>query len=172
VLLIAATFVAPLAPTLLAPPPVSASVPNGASEPEAASTQVALAPTNTPNTVILQLSATPTRPPSATPTPTNTPYVLVSSTPGATEADSGEADSATTIVCSALVNWNLNLRSGPGLDYSRLLTIPYNTSLSLTARDETATWWYTTYQNESGWVSGEYVTLTGECTDLPVRDQE
>jgi hypothetical protein len=174
VLLIAATFVAPLAPTLLAPPPIalSASVPNtnvsATAEPE--STEVAFAPTS--NAAILQLSATPTRLPSATPTPTNTPYVLVSPTPGAPEADSGEADAPQTVICSALVNWNLNLRSGPGLDTSRLLTIPFNTSLSLTARDEAATWWYTTYQNESGWVSGEYITLTGECTDLPVREQE
>jgi hypothetical protein len=138
--------------------------------------QVALAPTNTLNAAVVQLSATPTRLPSATPTPTNTPYLLLSPTPGTTtytpDTATGTTEDTALLLasdCWGLVNYNLNLRSGPGMDYSRILTIPYSTTVNVSGRNEDSTWWSVTYETETGWVDGEYLALTGDCADLPVQ---
>lgn len=138
--------------------------------------EVALAPTHTP-TPVLQLSATPTRLPSGTPTPTNTPYLLLSPTPGITtgtpDTATGTAEEAALLPasdCWALVNYNLNLRTGPGMDYSRILTIPYATTVNVSGRSEDSTWWSVTYETETGWVDGEFIMLTGDCSDLPVQE--
>jgi hypothetical protein len=129
--------------------------------------QVAAAPTEIPPS-ILQMSATPTRLPSATPTPTNTPYILVSPTPNAASA-TAQSSVAQPSDCLGVVNANLNLRTGPGMDYTLVLTIPFSTTLHVSGRNEAATWWFVSYPSETGWVSGDFLTLGHACADLPVR---
>jgi uncharacterized protein YraI len=116
--------------------------------------------------VVMQLSATPTRLPSVTPTPTHTPFVIVSPTPGAT-LDTQEAVTVQPANCSAVVTNNLNLRGGPGLDYQLLLTIPHNTVLTVGDSNEDSTWWQVSYNGNTGWVKGEYLNFYGDCPDAP-----
>lgn len=51
----------------------------------------------------------------------------------------------------------LNLREGPGTSYTRLLTIPNNTELTVTAID--GDWGRTSYNGQEGWISLEYTAF-------------
>ena len=54
---------------------------------------------------------------------------------------------------------SLNLRSGPGTDYSSLISIPGSAVLTVTGIDNG--WYKTSYNGFEGYVSSDYVTLTG-----------
>lgn len=97
--------------------------------------------------------------PSATPTPAASEEVVPEST-----AESVVESAAT---CMIVVDYNLNLRDKPAADTSTvLLSIPFGTLVSTTGR--TATNWYSvTYEGQSGWLSGEYVTPQAACSQLP-----
>lgn len=63
----------------------------------------------------------------------------------------------------------LNLREGPGTGYTRLLTIPDGTELTVTAID--GGWGRTGYNGQEGWISLEYtafVAPTPPPSELPV----
>jgi hypothetical protein len=175
-LLVASTFVVPVASRSLAPSAVGA---RASTNPTATSdivnvvqmtpaNQVVILPTHTPDAAVLRLSVTPTRLPSLTPTPTNTPFVLASPTNGAVNSAT-LVESVETSLCSAVVSKNLNLRSGPGTNNEVLLTIPFSTTINVSARGEASSWWFVRYQTQMGWVSGDYLTLGTGCEDLPVR---
>jgi hypothetical protein len=72
-------------------------------------------------------------------------------------------------VCLASVNYNLRLRTEPSRDADTLLIIPYATTINLYARNSDAAWWLTTYQDQEGWVDGEFLTLSAACSNLPAR---
>ena len=55
----------------------------------------------------------------------------------------------------------INLRQGPGLDYSILAEIPYETSLIPMARS--GDWFYVEYESHMGWVNIDYVFRNGAC---------
>ena len=55
----------------------------------------------------------------------------------------------------------INLRRGPGLEYSVLAEIPYRTILSPTERSRE--WFKVAYQSETGWVHIDYVFRNGAC---------
>jgi hypothetical protein len=133
---------------------------------------IALVPSATPDAALLQLSATPTRFPSPTPTPTNTPYIIATTTANtadaAVPADQSSASASTD--CLGVVRQNVNLRDGAGTEFKLLLTIPFSTTLNISARNKASTWWYVRYNNQSGWVSGEYVNADASCADLPVKN--
>jgi len=187
VLLIAATFAVPLVSRLdlFAPmtnPQAVGNAPTASdnlvnisetgrgSQPESVQ-QIPLMATNTPGAIALEVSATPTRLPSITPTPTNTPYMLVSPTPGTAVTTQNESQPVviTERTCLAVVQNNLNLRSGPGMDQQLLLTIPSSTTLDLSGRNQDSSWWFVQYQAQAGWVNGDYLTLGPGCEDLPLR---
>ncbi len=54
---------------------------------------------------------------------------------------------------------SLNMRSGPGTDYRKLASIPSNASLSIIGEENG--WFKISYNGSSGYVSSDYVTLTG-----------
>ncbi|MCY3914664.1 MAG: SH3 domain-containing protein [Chloroflexi bacterium] len=55
----------------------------------------------------------------------------------------------------------INLRQGPGLEYSVLAEIPYQRNLSPTARS--GEWFKVEYQADTGWVHIDYVFRNGAC---------
>lgn len=59
----------------------------------------------------------------------------------------------------------LNLRSGPGTDYDMLTTIPADAELTITGTE--SGWYKTSYDGVSGYVSGDYVTLTDKTPAEP-----
>lgn len=140
------------------------------------------APTQTPTP-----SPTRTPPPTMTPTPnliatlfaqlTLTPVVPSSTADQPTSAPDSDGTpipaSATprpvTAFCLASVNNNLRLRSAPSRESETLLVIPYTTVLELTARNSDSTWYATTYEGQSGWVDGEFLSLGASCAALPFR---
>ncbi len=123
---------------------------------------------------------TPTIPTTPTPTiprptrivfPTATPTSEASATPAAeatgaasSSAVLGEASAQT---CGIIVDYNLNLRDQPTTDGSTvLISIPFGTTVSADAHNSD-NWYHVAYEDQIGWVSGEYVTASAACANLP-----
>jgi hypothetical protein len=68
-----------------------------------------------------------------------------------------------------MLQFNVNLRESPDLDAELLLTIPFDTVVSLFAQSEDGEWWFTEYEGQAGWLKAEFLTLTASCELLPVR---
>lgn len=125
---------------------------------------VSQSPTTTPPPTVTQsptVTASPSRTPRPTATPTNTRALFVRPT----------ATSTPTLPspCVALMNFNVNMRREPNLEAELVLTIPYETAVTLFGRDEDAEWWFAEYEGEGGWISDEFITATSSCDKLPVR---
>lgn len=119
--------------------------------PVTATTTPSAAPTATPTaTRRPRPTATPTRPAFATRTPSPTP---TQPTP-----------------CTAIVNYNLNLRAAPSREAPILLTIPYNTAAAILGRNADSSWWFAVYEGKQGWLDGEFLTLDSGCAALPARE--
>ncbi len=193
VLLVAATFIAPVAAKLQVPRQPAATAASSTSgsgnvnvaEVAAASSPtptldkpVVIVPTQTPDVALLQMSATPTRFPSPMPTATNTPFVIATTTAGivvpsaGTNQPTGQVPAVQAAGCIAVTRQNVNLRSGAATTFELLLTIPFSTTLNVSAKNKAGDWWFVTYQDKSGWVSGEYVNADSNCATLPVKASE
>ncbi len=191
-LIVAATFVAPVAARFQQPAQVPAAAvantevnssnrnvadvgsANGiTSNPTATSRPPTTVPaTQTPDAPLLQMSATPTRFPSPMPTATNTPFIIATTNSQTTSNDtqSVEQESSISIAgCIVVTRQNVNLRSGPATTFDLLLTIPFSTTLNVSAKNAGADWWFVRYQNQTGWVSGEYVNADANCDVLPTK---
>lgn len=109
-------------------------------------------------------SQTPTpRPIEASPIPTSTP--LPTRERYATRTALPTATGVTP--CIASVNYNLRLRAAPDTDAETLLVIPFGTSIMLYARSADSAWWQTDYEGQTGWVDGQYLSLSAACSSLP-----
>jgi SH3 domain-containing protein len=100
--------------------------------------------------------------PTKTPTPTRARFAMPTPPPTATLPNP----------CLAIVNYNLRLRAQPDANAETLLIIPYNTIITLYGGTEDSAWWYALYQNQTGWVKGEYLNLSASWNDLPVHNHE
>lgn len=123
-----------------------------------------LRPTAT-NTATARPTATPTL--TRTPAPTATPFAtrtrgFASRTPTPTQ----------TLVtpCVAQVLYNLRLREAPNEDAETLAVIPFDTAVAMYARSEDGAWWYVLYENQEGWIDGQYIRATSACDQLPERE--
>lgn len=110
--------------------------------------------------------------PSRTPTLTRTPRPTESPTP-ARQLFSTRTPTLTPTLpdpCLATVDFNLNLRSEPDVETSEVLAvIPFDTAVPVFAANDDRTWWYVRYDDQAGWVDGEFISRTAACDDLPVR---
>ncbi len=99
-------------------------------------------PTSTPTP-----TATATPPPTSTPTPTVTPVQPPEGRP----------------------TQNLNLRSGPGVSFERLTTLPVGSRVTVLGRNGDGSWLYVRSKDDlEGWVAASYVDLDGAIyADLP-----
>lgn len=73
--------------------------------------------------------------------------------------------------CTARANTDLNIRNGPGRPYGRLGVLALAEEVVIVGRNENSSWWLiekTPPSNITGWVSGAYVTVSGECSDIPL----
>lgn len=107
-------------------------------------------------------------------TPLPSQYVGVTPTLPPSDAAADQLAAATAdapALCQGIVQNNLNLRTGPGVAYERVLTIPYATQLSVGARSADGGWFWVEDGAASGWVSAPYVVLNATCPPLPVRAQ-
>ena len=105
-------------------------------------------PTNTPTPTTVLPTSTPTLvPPTETPTPTPTPETL-----------------------QAEVNADaLNVRSGPGTNYSVITVIRQGEFYVITGRNEGSTWLQLCcFDGQPGWASAQFFTTSGDVTEAPV----
>jgi hypothetical protein len=62
----------------------------------------------------------------------------------------------------------LNLRSGPGTEYSIVVIQSQGTCGQATARDKDASWVYFITDNYSGWAYAKYLSGEGDISSLPL----
>jgi hypothetical protein len=111
-------------------------------------------PPDTP-THTLAVTSTPTDTPTDTPTPTLTPTATPTDTPTPTP--------------DAVVRALVNLRRGPGTGYDIITTMSPGQVLSVTGRNNDATWLQaSTDQGQEGWVATDYVTLNQSIEQIPI----
>ncbi len=84
-----------------------------------------------------------------------------------TPAETGSMDDLPDFAWTPLTHCNLrtgdiiNLRRGPGLEYSVIMEIPYQTNLS--ASEGSGDWFKVEYETDTGWVHIDYVFRSGAC---------
>ena len=55
--------------------------------------------------------------------------------------------------------YNVNVRSGPGTEFSRVATMPVGATAQVIGRNASSTWWQVNYNGIVGWASAEYAVL-------------
>lgn len=132
--------------------------------PQAASTPTpapTFTPTPTPTGVILAAvtppTATPSPTPTPTPSPTNTPTPLPTNTP-------------TLAIPQVVASTAVNIRSGPGINYPVVDTLLPNHPLTVTGRNQPATWWQVQRTDgAAGWVANSVVAASA-VEGVPVAE--
>lgn len=145
--LLASESAPPVTPTLT-PLPTFTPTPAELATPE-------VAPTNTPTE---EPRATPTPPePPATPTPEATP---TPAEPTATPTP----ETATAVID----NPTLNVRSGPGTNYSIIGRASNGQSYEVTGKNASGSWYQINFNGQTGWVSGDFVIIQGNAGGIQV----
>lgn len=73
---------------------------------------------------------------------------------------------------ASVATGNLNVRSGPGLQYGAVATLPYGFGVQLVARNDAANWVYISLTNGvTGWVNINYLYTNYRIYDLPVGEE-
>lgn len=70
--------------------------------------------------------------------------------------------------CRALTNTGLNLRSGPGTVYDRVGLVAGGAVVPIIGRIGDNSWWQIRYGITVGWISGQYTSIYGICSSIPV----
>ncbi|MCC6802998.1 MAG: SH3 domain-containing protein [Anaerolineae bacterium] len=70
--------------------------------------------------------------------------------------------------CRVLVNAPLNFRTGPGVVYDRISVLASGTVAPITGRTGDNSWYQIRVGITTGWVSGGYVTLYGNCQSIGI----
>ena len=133
--------------------------------------------TNTPSPTDMPIrpTSTITRTPIilATPVPLSTFLITPTATrnPNATATPTISAPTS-QIPCLVIMNFNVNLRETPSTDGRILVSIPFETTVFGIGRNADSTWWQVGYEELTGWVFGEIVTVTSTCRELPIVEAE
>lgn len=70
--------------------------------------------------------------------------------------------------CRVLVNAPLNFRTGPGTVYDRISVLASGTVAPITGRTGDNSWYQIRVGITTGWVSGAFVTLYGNCQNVSI----
>jgi uncharacterized protein YraI len=70
---------------------------------------------------------------------------------------------------AVVVTGALNVRSGPGLAFGTLLTLPRGTVVNLLSRTADSTWIKVSVSGVQGWLNGRYISTTYPVSSLPVE---
>jgi uncharacterized protein YraI len=70
--------------------------------------------------------------------------------------------------CRALAATGLNVRQGPGTVYPRISGLAAGTIVPITGRTSDNSWWQVRVGVTIGWVTDDFVTIYGICTNIPV----
>ncbi len=88
--------------------------------------------------------------------------LLISLLPGASASYAATVQPEATVTADVL-----NVRSGPSTAYTVIGRVRSGQTLKLTGKSETGNWWQFDYNGKPGWVSGDWVTVTGSAAELP-----
>ncbi|MBI5958059.1 MAG: SH3 domain-containing protein [Chloroflexi bacterium] len=82
----------------------------------------------------------------------------------------GATPATTTTGYVLTARLNLNIRSGPGVTYTRLGYLPRGVSAEVVGRNSASTWYQIKYNSLVGWISGFYADLQpgADLTRIPV----
>ena len=162
IMLALATFSVPFSSEALAfptPTPIQVAQLVQATAPSTQQSRPTITPTTTLEpTATATTTPRPTLP--ATPSPTRWTYSTMTPVPTST----------LPTPCLATVDYNLRLRVEPDRDAETLLVIPFSTTITISGRNEDATWWFAQHEGQSGWVDGEFITRSASCNALPSVD--
>ena len=112
-----------------------------------------------PAPVTVEPSAIPTAEPLPTALPTDTPTPVPTDTPSPTPEPTQVPPTMTPAVAKVVVGPDaINVRSGPGTEYTRLGTLDADTEALVTG--QYGGWWQIEYQGQPAWVYGEIVTAS------------
>lgn len=96
----------------------------------------------------------------------NSSYILTAYPLTSLPVDGATGGPVTAVVTA----YALNLRSGPGPGYARLLAMPRGTALSLLARNQAASWVKVALATGvQGWVNASYISTTYAIASLTVE---
>lgn len=70
--------------------------------------------------------------------------------------------------CRVLTDTSVNLRTGPGTVYDRIITLAGGTTAPITGRVGDNSWWQVRFGTVTGWVSDDFVTLYGNCASVTI----
>jgi uncharacterized protein YraI len=70
--------------------------------------------------------------------------------------------------CRVLVNSGLNFRTGPGTNYDIITVLSAGTVLPIVGRVGDNSWWQLSSGTAVGWVSAQFTTTYGVCSNVPV----
>jgi uncharacterized protein YraI len=70
--------------------------------------------------------------------------------------------------CRVLTNVGLNVRQGPGTNYNRISVMAAGTVVPITGRNADNSWWQVRVGTTIGWVTDEFVTVYGNCINIPI----
>jgi uncharacterized protein YgiM (DUF1202 family) len=120
--------------------------------------------TATPTTLVI--AQAPSATPSFTPSPNPTPTISPTPEPTPTDLPTITPTPASPQVMAANT---VNVRAGPGTDYPVLGSLPPNTSLLITGRNQEGTWWQIQLPgNAVGWVAASAVEAQNAGAGIPV----
>ena len=102
----------------------------------------------------------------ATPTPTELPIPTQTQLPTSTDTQSPSPTLAGLKYC--VVPALLNLRSGPGTQYSVVAVEAQGICGQATARNADSSWVYITTSKYTGWAIVKYLSGKGDISSLPV----
>lgn len=164
-LLLLASFTVPFTFTRVLAPALATATPIRLTEVSRVTLTVQPASTTTAPAVTptFAVTVTPTLTRTLAPsvTPLATRFVFVTRTP--------EPTATLPNPCLALTEYNVNLRALPEPNAEIVLTVPFNITVTLLGRTEDSVWWFAQVEQKTGWLKGEFLTLSATCADLPVR---
>ncbi|MBN1963080.1 MAG: SH3 domain-containing protein [Anaerolineae bacterium] len=95
------------------------------------------------------------------------PVVPAQATPSNTPQP-GVAASPTPDTCQVTSSVNVNVRTGPGVEYDAIGALFAGSFRQVIGRNSTATWYVIDYNGRQAWVAGSATTLSGPCQGLTV----
>lgn len=118
--------------------------------------------------------------PTFTPTPNATPTPLVIMTPTQPPAPTAAATATsaasptpipptpTPAAPKLTANQNVNVRSGPGTNYTRLGELSAGQSFEIIGKNGAGDWYQFNFNGQNGWVRQDFVTVSGEMAAVKV----
>ena len=127
------------------------------------------AATSTATSLPVVVTYTPS-PPTATNTPLPLPVETVSATPTPTVTATDAAPAAVAPPASdakITVLGEMNIRSGPGIDYDVVGDATAGEEYAITGKNSESDWWQIDFRGESGWIYAPFV-IAADAEDVPI----